>query len=74
MTLTPMLIFVHLTGFFAGRRCYSEHGTSTSRVRAPAKGCRTTMIICPVGDGRAGDAERVIKIGRVDVPVVGAGG
>ena len=27
-------------GFFAGRRCYLEHGTLASRVQAPAKGQR----------------------------------
>ena len=61
-------------GFFAGRRCYSEHGTSASRVRAPAKGHRTAAIICPVRDGRAGDVECFIKEGRVGVPSLGAGG
>ena len=60
-------------GFFASRCCYSEHGGSASRVRAPAKGRRTTAIICPVGDGRAGDVECVIKRGRVDVSSPGAG-
>ena len=61
-------------GFFADRRCYSEHGTSASRVQAPAKGCRTAAIICPVGNGRAGDADCFIKGGRVGVPSPGAGG
>ena len=61
-------------GFFAGRRCYSEHGASASRVRAPAKGRRTAVIICPVRDGRAGDAECFIKRGRVGVPSLGAKG
>ena len=61
-------------GFFAGRRCYSEHDALASRVRAPAKGRRTTVIICPVGNGRAGDAECFIKGGRVGVPSPGAGG
>ena len=56
-----------LTGFFAGRHCYMEHSASASRVRAPAKGRRTTAIICPVGDVRDGDAERVIKRGRGDM-------
>ena len=31
-------------GFFAGRCCYSEHGASASRVRAPTTGCRTAVI------------------------------
>ena len=61
-------------GFFAGRRCYSEHGASASRVRAPTKGCRTTVIICQVGNGGAGDAECFIKEGRVGVSSPGAGG
>ena len=61
-------------GFFASRRCYSEHGASTSRVRAPAEGCRTAAIICPVGNGRAGDAECFIKGGRVGVSSSGARG
>ena len=61
-------------GFFAGRRGYSEHGASTSQVRAPAKGHRTAVIIYSVGDGRAGDAECFIKGGRVRVPSPGAGG
>ena len=61
-------------GFFTGRRYYSEHGASASRVRAPAKGCRTAAIICPVGDGQAEDAECFIKRGRVGVPSLGAGG
>ena len=63
-----------LTGLFAGRRYYSEHGSSTPRVRAPTKGCRTDAIICPIGDGIVGDAERVIKRGRVNVPAPGARG
>ena len=32
------MISVPLMGFFAGRRCYSEHGASTSRVRALTEG------------------------------------
>ena len=60
--------------FFAGRRCYSEHGASASRVRAPDKGCRTTAIICPVGNGRVGDVECFIKGGLVGMPSPGAGG
>ena len=63
-----------LTGFFTGRRCYSEHGASASRVRAPSKGRQTAAVICLVGDGQARDAERVIKRGRVYVPAPGAGG
>ena len=51
------MIYVRLTSFFAGRRCYSEHGASASRVRAPAEGRRTAAVICPFGDGRAGEAE-----------------
>ena len=61
-------------GFFAGRRCYSEHGASASRVQTPAKGRRTTAIICLVGNGRAGDAECFIEGGRVGLPSPGAGG
>ena len=61
-------------GFFAGRRCYSEHGTSASRVRVSAKGCRMNAIICPVRNGRMRDAECFIKGGRVGVPSPGAGG
>ena len=72
--LRQCLIFVFLMGFFAGRRCYSEHGTSASRVRAPAKGRRTAMIICPVGNGRAGDTECFIKGGQVCVQSPGVGG
>ena len=55
-------------GFFAGRRYYSKHGASASRVRASAKGCRTAAIICLVGNGRAGDAECFIKGAQVGVP------
>ena len=61
-------------GFFAGRRCYSEHSASASRVRVPAKGRRTIAIICSVGNGRARDAECFIKGGQVGVPSPGAGG
>ena len=61
-------------GFFAGRRCYSEHGALASRIQAPAEGCRTTATICPVGNGRAGDAKCFIKGGRVGVPSSGARG
>ena len=61
-------------GFFAGRRCYSEHGASASRVRAPAKGCRMAAIIYLVRNGRVGDAECFIKGGQVGVPSPGAGG
>ena len=61
-------------GFFPGRRCYSEPGASASRVRAPSKGRRTAVIICLVGNGRAGDAECFIEGGRVGVPSPGARG
>ena len=61
-------------GFFTGHRCYTEHGTSASRVRAPAKGRRTAAIICLVGNGRAGDANCFFKGGRVGVSLPGAGG
>ena len=61
-------------GFFTGHRCYSEHGASASRVRARAKGRRTVMIICPVGNSRAGDAECFIKGGRVGMLSPEAGG
>ena len=69
-----MLDFCIPNGFFAGRCCYSEHGASTSRVQAPTKGCRTAVIISPVGNGRAGDAECFIKGGRVGLPSPGSGG
>ena len=72
--LAPMLDFLFLMGFFASRRCYSEHSASASRVRAPAKGCRTTAIICPIRNGRVGDAECFVKGGRVGVPSPGPGG
>ena len=36
-------------GFFADRRCYSEHGASASRVRALDEGCRMAATICPTG-------------------------
>ena len=65
---------MRLTGFFASRRCYSEHGASASRVRAPSKGRQTAAIIRLIGDGRAGEVEYVIKRGRVDVLAPGAGG
>ena len=74
MTLMSMLDFGTPNGLFASRCCYSEHGASASRVRAPTKGHRTIAIICPVGDGRAGDAECFIKGGRVGVPLPGVGG
>ena len=61
-------------GFFAGFRCYSEHGASGSRVRAPAKGRQTAAIICPVENGREGDVECFIKGGRVGVLSPRAGG
>ena len=61
-------------GFFARRRCYSKHGASASRVRAPTKGRRTAAIICLIGNDRAGDVECFIKEGRVGVPSPGAGG
>ena len=61
-------------GFFAGHHCYSEHGAPASRVRAPAEGCRTAAIICPVGHGRTGDVECFVEGGRVDSPSPGDGG
>ena len=61
-------------GFFVGHRYYSEHDASASRVRALTKGRRMAVIICPIGNGRAGDAECFIKGGRVGLPSPGAGG
>ena len=54
-------------GFFASHCRCSEPGASASRVLAPVKGRRATKIICSSGNGRMGDAERLIKEGRVGV-------
>ena len=53
-------------GFFVGRECYPEHDASAPQVRAPTEGRRTALIVCLVGPGRTGDAERYAKGGRID--------